>query len=307
MNARTLFHFSVRASLLVLSLTSISALATTAVWKVSKGEDYLYLGGTAHLLPESAFPLPVEFEFAYQQTDKLILETTFPDQADKQFQQSMLAAFRYQDSTTLEQLLSKDVYQGLTQYFAGFGIPIEQLSVFRPGFIVAQLTVLAAMQANMAGMGVDHYFADKAKKDGRATAYLETLDLQLRLLAGLGEGYEDDFLRYQLEQSQQFAALYKKMLSAWRSGDLDTLNELVIEPVKAADPQTYKTLYVQRNQNWLPKIEQLFGNEYHELVLVGAGHLAGEDSLLVLLAQAGYQLEQIHLDEEGIHARTHRH
>ena len=307
MNARTLFHFSVRAALLVLSLTSISALATTAVWKVSKGEDYLYLGGTAHLLPESAFPLPVEFEFAYQQTDKLILETTFPDQADKQFQQSMLAAFRYQDSTTLEQLLSRDVYQGLTQYFAGFGIPIEQLRVFRPGFIVAQLTVLAAMQANMAGMGVDHYFAAKAKKEGRATAYLETLELQLQLLAGLGEGYEDDFLRYQLEQSQQFAVLYKKMLSAWRSGDLDTLNELVIEPVKAADPQTYQTLYVQRNQDWLPKIEQLFGNEYHELVLVGAGHLAGEDSLLVLLEKAGYQLEQIHLNKEESHARTHRY
>lgn len=307
MNARALLHFSVRAALLVLNLTSVTALATTAVWKVSKGEDYLYLGGTAYLLPESAFPLPMEFEFAYQQTDKLILETTFPDQADKQFQQSMLAAFRYQDSTTLEQLLSKEVYQGLSQYFAGFGIPIEQLRAFRPGFIMAQLTVLAAVQANMAGMGVDHYFAAKAKKEGRATAYLETLELQLQLLAGLGEGYEDDFLRYQLEQSKQFAELYEKMLSAWRSGDLDTLNKLVIEPVKAADPQTYKTLYVQRNQNWLPKIEQLFGNEYHELVLVGAGHLAGEDSLLVLLAQAGYQLEQIHLDEEGIHARTHRY
>lgn len=307
MKLRALLRFSVRASLLVLNLMSVSALAESAVWKVSKGEDYLYLGGTAHLLPESAFPLPAEFEFAYQQTDMLVLETAIPEPADKQFQQTMLRAFRYQDDTSLEQLLSAEVYQSLRQHFAGFGIPIEQLNAFRPGFITIQLTVLAAMQANMAGMGVDHYFAAKAADDGKKTAYLEALTFQLQLLASLGEGYEDDFIRTQLEQISQFEPLFKATLIAWRSGDLAKLDELIIKPTQTLYPQVYQVMFVQRHQNWMSKIEQFFGNSQRELVLVGAGHLAGDDSLLALLAKAGYHIEQINLNEGESNVKSHSH
>ena len=40
---------------------SITATAESAVWKVSKGEDYLYLAGTVHVLRASDYPLPREF------------------------------------------------------------------------------------------------------------------------------------------------------------------------------------------------------------------------------------------------------
>lgn len=297
MKLRALLRFSVRASLLALNIVSMPVLAESSIWKVSKGEDYLYLGGAVHLLPASAFPLPAEFEFAYQQADKVVLETSIPEPADKQFQQAMLAALRYQDGTSLEQLLSAEVYQSLRQHFAGFGIPIEQVNTFRPGFIMTQLTVLAALQANMAGVGVDHYFAAKAVEDGKETTYLEALAFQLKLLASLGEGYEDDFIRAQLEQITKFEPLFNATLSAWRSGDVAKLDELIIQPIQNRDPQIYQALFVKRNQDWLPRIEQFFGNAERELVLVGAGHLAGNDSLLVLLAQAGYQLEQINLNQ----------
>jgi uncharacterized protein len=55
----------------------------------------------------------------------------------------------------------------------------------------------------------------------------------------------------------------------------------------------YQALFVARNQNWLPQIEQMFGNKQKELVLVGGGHLAGEHSVLALLQQAGYTVEQV--------------
>lgn len=298
MKLRTLLTFSVRASLLVANLMSVSAVAESSVWKVSKGDDYLYVGGTAHLLPPSEFPLPAEFEFAYQQADTLILETAIPDATDMQAQQAMLSAFQYQDGTTLEQVLSAELYQQLGAHFAGFGIPIEQLKGFRPGFIMTQLTVLAAMQAQMAGTGVDHYFANRAIQDGKATAYLESLDFQLQMIANLGEGYEDRFIRMNLEQINHFEEMFKQILEAWRAGDLTQLDELVIKPTQALDLRVYQAMFVNRNQNWLPLIEDMFKNQQRELVLVGAGHLAGEHSVLALLSAAGYRIEQVSLNKD---------
>ena len=67
-----------------------AALAETSVWKVSKGSDYLYVAGTVHLLPESAFPLPAEFATAYKDTDTLVLETKIPEPTDTALQTAML-------------------------------------------------------------------------------------------------------------------------------------------------------------------------------------------------------------------------
>jgi uncharacterized protein len=60
------------ASTVAALLCPTSALAETSVWKVTKGDNYLYLGGTLHLLPESAFPLPAELEQAYNDSDHLV-------------------------------------------------------------------------------------------------------------------------------------------------------------------------------------------------------------------------------------------
>ena len=55
----------------------------------------------------------------------------------------------------------------------------------------------------------------------------------------------------------------------------------------------YRQLAVERNDAWMSKLVQLFDNQDKELVLVGALHLAGDDSLLQLLGDQGYQLEQM--------------
>ena len=51
-----------------------SLFAKSSVWKVSKGGESLYIGGTCHLLRSSDYPLPPEFELAYDQSDTLAFE-----------------------------------------------------------------------------------------------------------------------------------------------------------------------------------------------------------------------------------------
>ena len=52
-----------------------NAIAESPVWKVTNGEEHLYLGGTIHLLGQSDYPLPAGFEHAYRAAEKIVFET----------------------------------------------------------------------------------------------------------------------------------------------------------------------------------------------------------------------------------------
>ncbi len=293
MKLNNVFKANCGALLLATVFSAAPVLAETSVWKVSKGDDYIYIGGTVHLLPESAFPLPAEFDAAYTATDTLVLETKMPAPDDTEMQVALLKAMSYSDGRSLSKVLSPEVYQQLTDYFAPYGVQLPQLDGYKPGFVILQMLALEMMKAQMAGEGVDSYFDKRAKADGKALAYLETVESQINLLANMGEGYEDAFIKMNLEQFVDFKSYFSAMIAAWRAGDMAELSQLVVEPARQLDPVLYQALFVQRNQAWLPQIEQMFGNDSKELVLVGGGHLAGDDSVLTLLQQAGYQVKQL--------------
>lgn len=293
MKLNTLVTRCCGAFLLGSALLSTNALAQSSVWKVSKGDDYLYIGGTVHLLPPSAFPLPPEFEQAYNATDTLVLEAKMPAPDDTAAQTAMIQAMAYSDGRSLSKVLSPEVYQQVSDYFAPYGVQLQQLDGYKPGFIMLQMLALEMMKAQMAGEGVDVYFDKKAQADGKAQAYLETVESQIELLANMGEGYEDAFIQMNLAQFGDFKAYFSAMIDAWRAGDMAKLDELAVKPARELDPVLYQALFVKRNQAWLPQIKQMFGNTEKELVLVGGGHLAGEHSVLALLKQAGYKVEQL--------------
>lgn len=293
MKLNKIFKVSFGAALLATAFSSASVFADTSMWKVSKGNDYLYIGGTVHLLPESAFPLPAEFDAAYQATDTLVLEVKMPDPTDTAAQTALLQAMAYNDGRTLAKVLSPQVYQQVSDYFAPYGVQLQQLDGYKPGFIALQMLAIEMMKAQMAGEGVDSYFDKRAQADGKAMAYLETVESQLNLLANMGEGYEDAFMKMNLDQFSDFEKYFTGMIAAWRDGDMAKLDKLAVEPAREMDQVLYQALFVKRNHAWLPQIEKMFGNESKELVLVGAGHLAGKDSVLALLQQAGYLVQQV--------------
>lgn len=168
---------------------------------------------------------------------------------------------------------------------------LQQLEYYKPGFIVLQMLAIEMMKAQLVSEGVDVYFDKKAQADGKAQAYLETVESQLQLLVNMGEGYEDAFIRMNLEQFGDFKNYFDAMLDSWRAGDMAKLDELAVQPARELDPVLYQALFVKCNQGWLVQIQQMFGNAQKELVLVGGGHLAGKHSVLAMLKQAGYRVE----------------
>ena len=83
------------------------------------------------------------------------------------------------------------------------------------------------------------------------------------------------------------------MIGAWREGNNDKLEKMFIADMQAEAPELYDSLLLQRNLNWIPQIESMLRDADTEFVLVGAAHLVGDQGLLELLSQKGFQVKQL--------------
>ncbi|OUR80100.1 TraB/GumN family protein [Colwellia psychrerythraea] len=289
-------HLFIGATLIAMSFVSLTAHAQSSVWKVSKGNDYIFIGGTVHILPPSELPLPKEFDQAYKQSDSIVLEAKLPDASDAEFQLNMMQQMTYSNGKTISSFLSTKTQQKLSQYVSSLGVELAMFEHFKPGLLVTMLALLEAKKAQLSGEGVDIFYSKQANRDNKGIAYLESAEFQMNMIANMGIGDEDRFIKSNLEQMTDFKAMFLGLLKAWRVGDEQQLNKLAILPMKD-DPKTFKKLLTDRNQTWISQIERMFaGNGKStdkEFVLVGVAHLAGDKSVLALLKAKGYRVEKL--------------
>ncbi|WP_441003198.1 TraB/GumN family protein [Pseudocolwellia agarivorans] len=283
--------FVTLATLVVLCSLPTTTLAKSSVWKVSKNNDHVYIGGTIHVLPEE-HPMPSEFINAFNNTDQLILEAQLPDPNDAAAQQAMIAKMSYTNGDNLQSKLTPETFKLLTNYFTTIGSNVNQFTSFKPGFVITIMALIELQKAQISGEGVDAFFEAQATIENKKIDYLETADMQFTMLSQLGEGYEDEFILANLELNSSFTEFFGLILDAWQVGDSARLESLINDAALDSDEKSYEALFSVRNKNWVPKIEAMFNNKHKELVLVGAGHLFGKDGLLALLKKQGYTIEQ---------------
>jgi uncharacterized protein YbaP (TraB family) len=77
-----------------------------------------------------------------------------------------------------------------------------------------------------------------------------------------------------------------EMQDAWKRGDQQVFVR-VLGQLEQAAPDTYRMMFVERNARWADWIRARMQTPGTVFVAVGAGHLAGKDSVLVRLAQLG--------------------
>lgn len=270
----------------------------SSVFQVCRAGDCFYLAGTVHLLPDSEYPLPEPFIYAYQRADTLMFETEVPADTDVAAQRKMLAAMQYPAGETLSSKLSPAVRTQLDQTLRKYDLQLNQFEQFRAGFVVTQLTLLETNRLGLKGIGVDAYFENKAKFDGKARLYLESLDFQLQLLAGLADGREAELIDLTLAELPNTGRDLRMLIAAWRRGDLGQIERDVLIPTQQQDPRSYQRLFVARNELWVPQLMRLLGNTQREMVLVGTGHLAGPHGLIHLLQANGLQVTPVEVSHD---------
>jgi len=281
-------------ALTVLVFMSVSSLyADTSVWEVKSGNNVVYLGGTVHLLRPSDYPLPEEFEQAYNNSSQVYFETDISSMNDLSVQTQMLQQLTYSDERTLKSVLSDEAYAALSVYTAKLGLPLMMMEKFKPGMIISTLQVLEFQSMGFTPQGVDMHFNEKAQADGKYIGQFETIQEQIGFLAAMGEGNESEFILLSLEELEDTDTMMAQMVAAWRDGNADDLSRLFVDDMRDQAPELYESLLLQRNRNWLPDIEGMLQNSETEFVLVGAAHLVGPEGLVAMLSAKGYQVRRL--------------
>lgn len=277
---------------LMIVLSASTLPAQTSVWKISKDEHTLYLGGTCHILREKDFPLPTVFDQAYQAADTLVFEIDPNQMQSPAFSAQLMAASRYQDGRSLKDVLNTATYDALAKQASDSGIPMVVLDPIKPGMVVTMLTMQELIKIGVTREGVDLHYAKKANQDQKPIASLESIEFQINLLTSLGEGMENELVTYSLQDLAQLETLFEQLITAWRKGDTDAIHTLFVEGMREY-PSVYDAMLKSRNHNWLTQIETMLTNQPVEFVLVGVGHIPGPDGLLQRLKDAGYSVEQL--------------
>ena len=96
------------------------------------------------------------------------------------------------------------------------------------------------------------------------------------MLSALGEGKEDDFVRYSLDEMKSAAEMIHQILAYWRSGDRAGLNTTINEEMVPPHLRCIG-ICLLIGINGGCQILEYFETPAVEYVLVGAAHLVGED------------------------------
>ena len=270
------------------ALDQPDAQTKTSLWSARADGGNVYLLGSVHFLRQADYPLPGAMEAAYASSDKVVFETDIGAMASPQVQEQMLGLGFYPENENIFQHLSRGTADMLKKKLAALGLPEALVSRLKPWTAAMTLEVLILKLMGFDEQaGVDLHFYRRALSDGKRVEFLESVDYQLKLLAGLDERNQDALLRQTLSELERIEELAPRMVAYWRSGDFERLTALSPMP-----SHLHERLLTRRNQNWIERIQNYLGQQENTLIVVGALHLAGPDSVVNLLRQNGFAVVQ---------------
>jgi hypothetical protein len=164
---------------------------------------------------------------------------------------------------------------------------------YEPWYAALQITQLRLMQLGFDGsFGVETQILMQAIQHGKELGGLETLEAQLDSMDSLPMDAQREFLMVTLEEAAAAGEMLDEIIDAWKSGDTAELEDNLLRDL-SANSQLYDQLIVQRNRNWTKSIVSFTEDSRNYLIVVGALHLVGDDSVLKMLNDAGFSTRQI--------------
>ena len=273
---------------------STAVYAESSVWKLDGDNGSFYLAGSCHVLRKSDYPLPEEFESAYDDADQVIFESDIEALMSQEIQLLLLSKGMYTGGDTLEKKLSKKSYASLVKYCNDRSMSIDLFQNFKPWMVTMTFLVLELGKNGITPAdGLDMYFSNKAKKDGKQTGGLEDVYRHIELVSSFEEEFDDSIIESFIQEVEKVQVIMEDLIKSWRAGDEAEIDEYVSENMRKEFPKLYKKLITDRNRDWIPHLETLMDSGKRTLVIVGVGHLVGKDSVINLLKSKGYKIKKM--------------
>jgi uncharacterized protein len=267
--------------------------ANPALWVVKDEDTTIYLFGTIHLLPDGLNWNLGAVKSAFEASDTLKLEIANLEAETPVIQAAMAqrgllpAGQKLSDSLTPPQLTQ------LERVEREAGLPPKALDPMRPWLAS---TILAVTMVQKLGLdptkGVDKTLDSLARARGIRVEGFESGAEQINFLASMDDLKQREMLVSTLAEWDKGKEMVDGMVGAWARGDARRVGNLISGSLRS-QPELARVLLTDRNQRWADWIAGRMATPGTVFVAVGAGHLAGPDSVQHFLAEKGVRARRV--------------
>lgn len=263
-----------------------------AMWVIRDADSTIYLYGSFHLLKPTTQWGRAHVDAAFASADEIWFELT--DVNDQAQMVTLLQQLGLSPDRPLSSILNADDIAKLDAVAKTMGASAAAFDPMRPWMVSMQLAVVQLMMGGFdPNLGVEKILMARAAELGKPMKGFETMAEQFGILAGISEEGQIEMLRATLRDLDKGPAQMEELANAWASGNVEKIEELMIEEMKAQQPDAYDAMLTRRNVNWVNQIKGILAGSGTSFIVVGAGHLAGGDSLQALLAADGIVAERV--------------
>ena len=278
---------------------------STMLWEVTSPSlatrgAKVHLFGSVHVGKPDFYPLDEPVERLFREADKLVFEVDPTTASDPQLAFRMQLQGMLPAGQTLDTVVSPRTLTDLRIVLDKLGIPMVNFMTMKPWMITLMLTNLqVGAMGYDANRGLESWFV-RNMTPGTSIMELESLQKQVDLLGALDP---DAFLGYSLREFDANEALMNELVDAWSCGDHERL-QTVLASAEASDDFTpaeealaerlHEQLFTRRNEKMTERIVALTSSGAESwFIVVGAGHLLGEDSIVGMLQKQGYTIHAV--------------
>ncbi|SEM49488.1 hypothetical protein SAMN05192583_0402 [Sphingomonas gellani] len=265
--------------------------ADPALWVVKDKDTTVYLFGTIHVLKPGLSWFDEAVKTAFDRSDTLALEMVEPDKATAQG--IITAKGLNPTGPTLTERLPANKRAAYTRTLTDLGLPANALDRMKPWYAAMNLSLLPIMKMGYdPAQGPETVLTAAAKASGKKVAALETFEQQIGFFDGLSPSAQTQFLLSTVDEVPKAGEEMSKMVDEWSRGDPDALARDMNDSLKDS-PEVAKTLLTDRNARWAKWIENRMKTPGTVFVAVGAGHLAGPQSVQAHLMRDKVKVSRI--------------
>jgi hypothetical protein len=268
-------------------------IARPALWEVSDPDTTIYLFGTIHLLPTNLQWRTAKFDEAVASSQQLVVETIVDQQNLQSIQQAKFSLGFSQGLPPIVKRVPPTKIQRLRAAMAKSGVPENVYNQMETW--LAALTLLSVQFAEMGlngAHGPEEILRQQFLSSHKPIGELETNIEQFGYFDRMPEKAQRALLEGSIEPISSMDREFGGMLASWSRGDVNGIARTFNHELSES-PEMRRSLLEQRNANWAKWIEQRLAHPGTIMVAIGAGHLAGKDSVLELLRKGGYKVRRL--------------
>jgi uncharacterized protein YbaP (TraB family) len=262
------------------------------LWTVERGGIRGYLMGSLHVLTPEYYPLSPVITAALERSATLVEEVDLRELERPETRSLILERAMFAGNGTIDAVVSKETAATIERRALDTGLPVEAVKRMKPWMVAVTLLGAELKKAGFdPDFGLDRHFFDLAIKRGLPIVGLETAAYQIERFDGLPQALQEEMLLETLTDVDRQRTQATRLADAWAMGDTSTLEAILVSDFWKS-PALYWRLLIERNRNWLERLEQCFATSPPCFVVVGAAHLVGSDGLVALLDERGYTTRQ---------------